>query len=432
MSIRAFALALVTLVASAAGVHAQPGGGPPGGMPGMGSAGPVQVGVVVLQPEAAPVATVLPGRVVASATAEVRPQVGGLVTSVSMREGQEVKQGDVIATVDSATYEADVAVAEASLASAQAQLPTAQSKVDRYRTLLTSGGVSQAELDTAEVELAQARAAVTSAEAQLRIANMTLEHSRITAPISGIIGTVNVQVGSLLTANQADPLTTIRQIDPVEITLVESSSNLLASRAAMAGADAGTDGAAAEPPRLAVTLTLEDGSAYDQEGSVSSMDMVVSETTGTFTLRARMPNPDRLLLPGMFVRATVAFGAQEDVYLVPQRAVTFNEEGLPTAFFVAEGSTAEKRVLTADRVVNNAWVVTDGIAPGDRLIVDGLQKIRNGGDVMPLEVTIEDNGVVYQEAPAAMPSGTMPEGMPAGAPPAGAGAPASGTPEGQS
>lgn len=413
---------LIALLAATPSLS-QPAGGPPGGMPGMGAMGPIQVGIVTLKAEAAPVTTVLPGRIIASATAQVRPQVGGVVTAVHVREGQSVEAGDLIAIVDAATYEADFAVAEASVASAEAQLPTARSKVERYTTLAGSGGVSRAELDTANVELAQARAALASAEAQLRVAELTLERARITAPISGVIGTVSVQVGSLLTANQTDPLTTIRQIDPVEVALVESSANLLASRAAMRGqVPAEGSEPPADPPQLAVTLALEDGSIYGEKGTVSSMDLVVSETTGTFTLHATMPNPDRMLLPGMFVRATLHFGQQDGVYLVPQRAVTFNADGQPTAYFVGADSTVEQRVLTASRVIDNAWVVTSGISDGDQLIVDGLQKIRAGSAVNPLEVTIDDNGVIRQDMPAALPQGgAMPQGgMPAGAAPQGA------------
>lgn len=404
-------------------VLAQPAGGPPAGMPGMGAMGPTQVGVVTLQPETAPITTTLPGRVVASATAEVRPQVGGVVTAVDIVEGQVVAAGDLVALVDAATYEADVAVAEASLASAEAQLPTAQSKVDRYVSLASSGGISQAELEMARVELAQAQASVTSAEAQLLTARLTLERTKITAPIAGVVGSVNVQIGSLLTANQIDPLTTIRQIDPVDIALVESSANLLSSRAALDAAPPAEG--AQEPPVPVVTLTLEDGSTYNQDGTIATMDLVVSQTTGTFTLHASMPNPDRVLLPGMFVRATIAFGQQDNVFLVPQRAVTFNDNGQPTSFFVSAEGTAEQRVLTAERVVNNAWVVTQGIAAGDQLIVDGLQKIQPGSEISPLEVTISANGVIYQEAPAAMPKDMG--AMPGGAPPEG-GMPAGGAP----
>lgn len=419
------ALAATFLISTA--TLAQPAGGPPAGMSGMGGA--TQVGVVTLKAETAPITTTLPGRVIASATAEVRPQVGGVVTAVEVDEGQPVDAGDLIATVDAASYEAEVAVAEATLASAQAQLPSAQSKANRYETLASSGGVSEADLDTARVELAQAKATLASAEAQVRSAELTLERTRITAPIAGIVGSVNVQVGSLLTANQADALTTIRQIDPVDVTLVESSSNLLASRSAVRGGPP-ADADASAPPALAVTLTLEDGSSYDQTGSISSMDLVVSETTGTFTLRASMPNPERVLLPGMFVRATIDFGDQENVFLVPQRAVTFNADGKPTAFFVGADGKADQRELTAERVVNNAWVVTDGISDGDQLIVDGLQKVSQGSEVSPLEVTIEDNGVIYQEAPAVPTTGaTGATGMPSGAIPEGATPPAGATGE---
>lgn len=395
------------------------------GMPGMGAMGPTEVGIVTLQPQAAPITTVLPGRVVASATADVRPQVGGVVTEVFVREGQQIAAGATIATIDPSTYEADVAVAEASVASAEAQLPTTQAKVDRYTALVTSGGISQAELDTAQVELAQARASLAGAEAQLTVAKLTLERSTITAPISGIVGAVSVQVGSLLTANQADGLTTIRQVDPVDVTLVESSANLLTSRQAMQGREPAPD--APQPPRPTVTLTLEDGTTYEQEGSIASMDLVVSETTGTFTLRASMPNPRRVLLPGMFVRATISFGEQDGVFLVPQRAVTFNANGKPTAYFVGANNKVEQRELTAERVVNNSWVVTTGVAGGDRLIVDGLQKIQVGGEVSPLEVTIDASGVIHQDPPQALPQGGE---MPAGAPPAGFTPPSGAAPAG--
>lgn len=407
---------------------AQPAGGPPPGMgmPGMG--GPTEVGVMTLKAESAPITTVLPGRVVASATAAVRPQVGGVVTQVFVREGQQIAAGDTIATIDAATYQADVAVAEASVVSVEAQLPTAQAKVDRYLVLVSSGGISQAELDTAQLELAQAKAALAGAEAQLNVARLTLERSTITAPISGIVGAVDVQVGSLLTANQAEGLTTIRQVDPVDIALVESSANLLTSRQAMRDRETVPEESAAPPPPLTVTLELEDGTQYDQQGTVSSMDMVVSETTGTFSLRASMPNPERVLLPGMFVRATISFGVEDGVFLVPQRAVTFNAEGNPTAYFVGAENKVEQRELTAERVVNNSWVVTAGVAEGDRLILDGLQKIQVGGEVAPLEVSMDSNGVIHQDTPQALPQGGA---MPAGGPPAGSTPPADATAPGE-
>lgn len=400
MKLQILQRAALTLIAALAllGPSFAQSGPPPGmgpGGPGMGPPAATEVGVVTLTAQSVEMKTVLPGRVVASATAEVRPQVGGMVTAVNVIEGQEVQAGDILLTIDPATYEAEVAVAEASVANAEAQVPSAEATVKRYTTLVASGGVAQTELDTAEVTLAQARANLLSAQASLRVAQLTLDRASVKAPISGVIGTVDVQIGALVTASQTDALTTIRQLDPVNIELVESSANLLALRKALA---AGTvEGTQGEPPR--VTLTLEDGSSYDQTGTVTTADIVVSQTTGSFTIRVSMPNPDRTLMPGMFVRATVSVGNQPNAYLVPQRAVTFNNDGQPTAYFVGADGTAEQRVLTSSRAVDNAWVVTSGVSDGDELIVDGLQKINPGSKVTPLAVAIEDNGVVYQEPP---------------------------------
>lgn len=367
----------------------------PAGMslPGMGGpAAPTEVGYVVLQPQSVPLTTTLPGRVVASASAQVRPQVGGIITSVDVHEGQPVEAGDLLFTIDDKNYRAEVAAAEASLSSANAQLASAEAKVTRYETLAGSGGVSAVELETAKVELAQAQASVQSAEAEVQLRQITLEQARITAPIPGILGTLNAEIGSLVTAGQADAMATIRTIDPVFVELVESSANILALRS-------DTEGELPQPPPEPpkVNLTLEDGRLYGEDGTISSADLVVSETTGTVTARATIGNPAGILLPGMFVRAHITIGEQDGVFLVPQRAVTFNSRGEPSAYFVSADNTAEQRVLTATRDMNNAWVVTAGVSAGDKLIVDGLQKINDGSSVAPLEVTISEEGVVYQD-----------------------------------
>jgi membrane fusion protein (multidrug efflux system) len=392
---------------------AQPAGAPPegmGGMPGMAMA--TEVGYVELQPQSVPVATTLPGRVTASATAQVRPQVGGIILSVVVQEGQPVEAGDLLFTIDDKNYQAEVVAAQASLASANAQLPSAESKVSRYETLAASGGVTQTDLEIARVELAQAQASVQSAEAQVQLKQISLEQTKVTAPISGVLGSVNAEVGSLVTAGQADALATIRAVDPVYVELVESSVNILALRPEMSAEQAQEPPPA--PPK--VNLTLEDGRLYEQEGTISSADLVVSETTGTVTMRATVPNPDRTLLPGMFVRAHIAIGEQENAFLVPQRAVTFNSRGEPTAYFVSAENEAEQRVMTATRDMNNAWVVTAGVSAGDKLIVDGLQKISDGTAITPVLVIISEDGVVYQDmAAAAAPVGdsAAPGGMPA-------------------
>jgi len=409
---------------------AQPAGMPPGGMPGMGAA--TEVGYIEMQPQSVPVTTTLPGRVVASATAQVRPQVGGIITSVGVQEGQPVNAGDLLFVIDDKNYQAELAAAQASLASANAQLPSAESKVKRYETLVASGGVTQTDLETARVELAQAEASVQSAEAQLQIRQISLEQTKVKAPISGMLGTLNAEVGALVTAGQGDALATIRAVDPVFVELVESSANILALRPETASVPLEQPADAAK-----VNLTLEDGRLYDQEGTISSADLVVSETTGTVTVRATIANPQRILLPGMFVRAHISLGQQENAFLVPQRAVTFNSRGEPTAYFVSADNKAEQRTLAATRDMNNAWVVTAGVNAGDKLIVDGFQKISDGTAVTPLLVTISEDGVVYQDMKAtagpgaygAVP-GAAPEGMPAlpegATPPAGATVPADG------
>lgn len=404
-----FALTLVCVPVALA----QPAGGPPAGMSGMPGMGATQVGYVVLAAEDVPLTTTLPGRVSPSATAQVRPQVGGIITAVAVTEGTPVLAGDLLLTIDDKTYRAELAVAEASLASARAQLPSAQSKVTRYEKLVGSGGVTETDLETARVELAQAEAAVQSAEAQLELKQISLEQTRITAPISGMLGTVNAEVGQLVTAGQADALATVRTTDPVYVELVESSANLLAMRSG-----SGEPPREGEQPTPQVHVTLEDGTLFDQVGSISSADFVVSETTGTITVRATMPNPDQILLPGMFVRAHIAVGEQRDAYLVPQRAVTFNARGEATAYFVSADNTVEQRVLMATRDMNNAWVVTAGVAEGDRLIVDGLQKISDGTAVTPVPVTINEDGVIMQD----MSASAAPMGAPEGATPPGDGA----------
>ena len=418
--------AVICVPAASLSTAAWAQGMPPSGMAGM-AAPATEVGYIVMEPQSVPMTTTLPGRVVAYSTAEVRPQVGGIITSVSVKEGQTVAEGDVLFTIDDENYRAEVEAAEASVSSAEAQLPSAQSKVTRYESLIDTGGVSEADLDTAKVELAQAKASVASAKAQLRSAEITLARTSIKAPISGVVGSVDTEIGSLVTAGQAEAMTTIRKTDPIYVTLVESSSNMLSNRPA-----SGVGGETL-PPAPKVSLTLDDGSVFDQTGTISSSDMVVSESTGTVTLRATIPNPDFVLLPGMFVRAYVEIGEQDGVFLVPQRAVSFSSNGEPAAFFVTAENKVEKRVISATQDMNNSWVVTAGVTAGDKLVVDGFQKISDGTAVSPIEVTISENGVVYQDmttsaAPAAgaAPAGDAP---PDGAqPPAGATVPEGATP----
>lgn len=383
------ALGLLAIVLSAC--SQEPAASPPSRAP-----GPVEVGVVTLASEAVPFSMELPGRVLASATAEIRPQVNGLVREQVFREGSEVVAGDVLYRLDDDAFTAAHDAAAASLQGAEASLAGAQNRFDRTQRLAESNTASAQVLDDARVGLLQAQANVAAATASLAAARINLDNTTIRAPIPGLIGTSSVGVGSLVTANQQEALATIRQIDPVNVDLMDTAANRLRLRAQV---EAGTLGRDREQ-RPTVLLVLEDGSDYAETGTVSLTDIVISETTGSFALRASFPNPRRLLRPGMFVRATVHIGSTPDAFLVPQRAVTRNAGGQATAFFVTGDSKAEARILDAGRAIGNDWLVTGGVNEGDRIIVDGLQKISDGVAVSPVEAEIDADGVVRQEIAA--------------------------------
>ncbi len=392
-----------------------------GGVPSMGPGGPTEVGVITIARQDVPYTATLPGRVAASKVAEIRPQVGGIIESVDFREGREVRAGDLLYEIQSDSFEASLAAAKASLERAKVTASGAKATVERYEKLV--GSVSQTTLDDARLSLLQAEADVAAAEASMTVAQINLDRTHITAPISGAIGLSSVNQGTLVIASQTSALATIRQLDPVYVDLVDSSANLLKLRKALqTGTVSGNGGRITK-----VTLVLEDGTQYNQTGVISQAEAVVSQTTGTFGVRAAIDNPDRLLMPGMFVRATVELGT-ENAFLVPQRAVTFNSAGKATVLIVSKDKKAEARVLETSRSYDNAWVVTAGLEDGDEIIVDGLQKISNGSKVSPLPVTISDNGVIVQTitdtaAPSGAPTGQTP---PAGA--SSGGSPPSGTP----
>lgn len=356
---------------------------------------PAKVGVITLASQPVKLTRELPGRVLASATAEIRPQVDGIVRKQVFKEGSEVKQGDVLYELDKARFEAARDAAAATLMGAEAAEAGAKAKFDRTQQLVNAKTASAQSLDDARTELLQAQANVASAKAALEGARISLNDTIIKAPIPGRIGTSAVSVGSLVTANQTAALATIRQIDPVNVDLVDSSANLLRLRAQSQAGNIGRDEKG--PPK--VQLVLEDGSNYSETGTLSLAELVVSQTTGTFSLRSVFANPKRVLRPGMFVRATVLIGNTPNSFLVPQRAVTRNASGQATAFFVSEGNKAQSRVIETGRSVGNDWLVSEGVKEGDQLIVDGLQAISDGVPVSPVEVKIEENGVVRQDIP---------------------------------
>ncbi len=360
----------------------------------------IEVSAMALHPQSVAITAELPGRTSAYLVAEVRPQVGGIIRSRNFKEGSEVKASDVLYEIDPASYQASYDSAVASLQKAEGALPSAQSKVDRYKSLTAQDAVSKQNLDDAVSTLAQANADVASAKAALETARINLDYTKMRAPIAGRVDASAVTVGALVTADQTTALTTIRQLDPINVDVTQSSTNLLEFRRAIAEGRLKTSG-----DNVSVHLTLEDGSQYKEAGKLEFAEAAVAETVGTITVRAVFPNPDRILLPGMYVRATIQEGIAENSFLVPQRAVFRNTKGEPTAMFVAADGKVQQRVLKVQRSIGNSWLVNEGMTDGDRVIVEGSQRVRDGQEVTVSPVTIDDaTGEVKQATADAKPA----------------------------
>lgn len=386
--------ALVLVVAMSVSACSSEQAGAPGGP---GAPGPIEVGYVVLERTSVPRSADLAGRVVPYATAEVRPQVDGIVREIAFRETRQVEADDILYRLDDRKFQAALAAAKAVVKRTEAATVAAQLAHDRAEQLAASNSVSQSALDDARSTLLQAQADEDAAKADLDAAQINLDNATIRAPIDGIVGVSTVSVGALVTANQSAALVTIRQLDPIYVDLVDSSANLLRIRDLV---EAGLLGRSQEAAP-AVTLTLENGREYDRAGELKLADIVISETTGTFSIRATFPNPDTVLLPGMFVRAKIDLGATPNAFLIPQRAVSRSSTGEATVYIVSGEGKAALRTITTIGSVGNDWIVVDGVADGDRLIVDGFQKISDGAEVIPVEATIDADGVVRQTlAPA--------------------------------
>ncbi|MDC7785267.1 efflux RND transporter periplasmic adaptor subunit [Rhodoplanes sp. TEM] len=404
------ALAAALLAASLLAACGQENGkGGAMGAPGPGGAMPApEVGVLVLHPKSVAVTTELPGRTTAFLTAEVRPQVNGIIKQRLFVEGSEIAAGALLYQIDPATYQASYDSAVAALQKAEAAVPSAQAKVERYKGLSKEKAVSQQDLDDAVATLAQNKAAVASGKADLDTARINLAYTEIKAPIAGRIGKSSITVGALVTANQTDALATIRQIDPIYVDLTQSSLNFLKFRRALAEGRLANRGDA-----VPVRLILEDGRPYPHPGKLGFAEIKVDESTGTFTLRAEFPNPERLLLPGMYVRAVLEEGIAPGSFLVPQRAVSRNVKGEAVALFVGQNDTVEQRVLQIRRGIGSNWLVDSGLADGDRIVIEGSQKARAGQPVRPVAVTLDESTGEVKRADAA------PAGAPNGAGPAG-------------
>ncbi|QKX18259.1 efflux RND transporter periplasmic adaptor subunit [Microbulbifer sp. YPW1] len=338
-----------------------------------------QVTVVTLTSEPVTLTRELPGRTNPYKVAEVRPQVDGLVKEQLFHEGGLVKAGEALYQLDDARYQADYDSARASLERAQAALSIARLNAGRTQDLVKTGAVSKQDNDTAIASLQQAKADVAAAKAALQRSKVMLEFARISAPISGRIGISSVTQGALVTANQATALATVQQLDPIYVDLTQSVSEILSLRQAVAS------GSMQSAQNLPVTILLEDGSQYPHAGKLEFSEVSVDPTTGSVRLRVVVPNPDHLLLPGMYVRASVGSGQRQNAILVPQQGIARDPKGNTSAMVLGEGNAVEVRPVQVSQTVGSNWLVESGLKAGDRVIVEGLQKIRPGVVVNPGE-----------------------------------------------
>lgn len=320
-----------------------------------------------------------PGRIDAVRVSEVRARVPGILLEKTFTEGADVKAGDVLFKIDPLPLEAAKASAEASLLRSEATVKQAQVTANRYQDLAASRSVSQQDIDNAEAALQVAKADVQAAKAALKTADLNLGYATVTAPIGGRIGRAEVTEGQLVGQGTATRLALIQQLDPIYFDFTQSTAELLKLKRAIASGELG----AASPEQAAVTLVLDDGSEYDKKGKILFSEVAVDETTGMVTLRAEFPNPDRMLLPGMFARARFVQGVKANAVTVPQRAVTRMQGGKGSVMIVDHANEAQIRMIDTAEPIGDKWIVADGLNAGEKVIIEGLLKARPGAKVNP-------------------------------------------------
>ncbi|MBH2703930.1 efflux RND transporter periplasmic adaptor subunit [Serratia marcescens] len=340
-----------------------------------------EVGVVTLRGQSVTLSSELTGRVNATMTSDVRPQVDGIIKQRLFTEGAEVKAGQVLYQIDPASYQASYDQAAAQLKNAQATVQSTRLKSQRYAALVKENGVSQQDADDAKAAYLAAVASVAQYQAALETARINLAYTQVRAPIAGRIGISSVTPGALVTASQSDALATIRALDPIYVDLTQSSAQLLKLRRQQAALQRG----AVTP----VAIKLEDGTPYAHAGKLELTEVAVDEATGSVTLRAVFPNPEHELLPGMYVHATVDNGVDPKAILAPQQGITRNAKGEATALVVDEQNNVAQRTVSAERVVGSNWLIGSGLNEGDRLIVEGTSKVTIGAAVKPVEVSVD-------------------------------------------
>lgn len=343
------------------------------------------VGVIVAQPGSAAMATELPGRTDAYQVSDVRPQVNGIVLKRLFTEGSLVHEGQPLYLIDPALYRAAVSQAQGQLASAQATAVAAQLKAQRYTDLEKINAVARQDAADARAAAGEANAAIVQQRANLQTAQINLRYTQVSAPISGRISRSSVTPGALVTASQTNAIATITQLDPIYVDIQQSSTDLLALRKAIAGGGA-------MPDKAAVKLKLEDGEDYPLTGSLEFSEVQVDTSTGAVTLRARFPNPNGLLLPGMYVRAVVSQAVRQNAFLLPEAAVAHDPKGAATVLVVGADGKVVKKPVQDQGLRDNQWVIISGISAGDRIIVQGSSKAKPGQQVHA--VAASDNAAV--------------------------------------
>ncbi len=330
------------------------------------------IGYTTIEPQNIELKDEMPGRTVASYQSEVRPQVGGIIVEQLFSEGSLIKKGQPLYQIDPAPFKLNLKSAESDLRKTKANLTTARNKANRYARLVKEQAVSRQDYDDATSVYQQAQSDVTSAEAAVANSKIDLNYTRVTSPIAGRVGRSTVTAGALVTANQTDPLVTVQTYDPMFVDLTASSGELLQFRRDLAsGAYSRNEGELSD-----ITLALEDGSLYDRKGKILFSDININQTTGSFVLRLSFPNPDRILLPGMFIRASLPRGIVHDALLVPAKALTRTPKGAAQLHVIGDKDIVELRNVTTETLINNQWLITKGLQAGEKVIVEGIQFVR--------------------------------------------------------
>jgi membrane fusion protein (multidrug efflux system) len=355
-----------------------------GGQKGAGGPTPPEVGVVTITPRSVEITTELPGRASAYLVAEIRPQVSGIIEKRHFEEGSDITAGQLLYQIDPAPFQAALDSAEASLGRAKANLIAVKARADRYRDLLADRAVSQQDYDDVTSAVLQVEAEIKYWEAQVTTAGINLDYSRVTAPISGRIGRSSVTDGAMVIAYQAPALAVIQQLDPIYIDVTQSSAELLRFKQGLETGRISQNTQSAKKVRI----VMEDGTAYPLEGTLQFRDVSVDPATGSITLRIVVPNPENLLLPGMYARAVISNGLISDALLAPQQGVSRTPKGEPVALVVDETGKVQQRILKLDRAIDDQWLVLDGLSAGDRVIVEGQLNVKPGAQVKAVSLDV--------------------------------------------